>query len=196
MMRKGGRTMLRRAFTLLEVNLAMMVMGGAVLSIVVLYSLGFRESVQSNEDVASAALADAVLGRAAMALSDRSVRWEDFKKIEPWPNGGWAGYFESNGQLKSNPSAIAEGVFGDLMDKVSASGVSGAFPAVPDCFSASAGGAVGLTVSREQGSPVVHLAFRAAAKKKMLLSAPIYYTAVCFQGTNETDFAQLNGSNP
>ena len=35
-----------RAFTLMEVNLAILVMAGCVLSVVTLYSLGFRENRQ------------------------------------------------------------------------------------------------------------------------------------------------------
>ena len=48
---------LQRAFTLIEVNLAIFIMAGGVLAMISLYSCGFRESRQSREDVASAALA-------------------------------------------------------------------------------------------------------------------------------------------
>ena len=51
----------KKAFTLIEVNLAIFIMAGGVLAMISLYSLGFRESRQSREDVASAALADSVL---------------------------------------------------------------------------------------------------------------------------------------
>ena len=50
----------KKAFTLIEVNIAMFVMAGGILSVIGLYSLGYRESRQSREDVASAAYADAV----------------------------------------------------------------------------------------------------------------------------------------
>ena len=62
---------MKRAFTLIEVNLAMLIMAGGILSIVGLYSLGFRENRQSTEDVAGAAYADAVLSPLVMALSAR-----------------------------------------------------------------------------------------------------------------------------
>ena len=47
--------MLRKAFTLMEVNLAILIMAGGVLSVVSLFALGYRENRQSREDVASAA---------------------------------------------------------------------------------------------------------------------------------------------
>ena len=50
----------QRAFTLIEVNLAIFIMAGGVLAMISLYSLGFRESRQSREDVAAAALAESV----------------------------------------------------------------------------------------------------------------------------------------
>ena len=50
---------LRTAFTLMEVNLAIFIMATGVLGMVSLYSLGFRESRQSVEDVASSGIADA-----------------------------------------------------------------------------------------------------------------------------------------
>ena len=53
--------MMRKAFTLIEVNLAMLVMAGGILSIVGLYAFGFRENRQSREDVAATALADSVM---------------------------------------------------------------------------------------------------------------------------------------
>ena len=42
------------AFTLIEVNLAMLIMAGGILSVVGLYALGFRENRQGREDVAAA----------------------------------------------------------------------------------------------------------------------------------------------
>ena len=49
---------LQRAFTLIEVNLAIFIMAGGVLAMISLYSLGFRESRQSREDVAASAIAE------------------------------------------------------------------------------------------------------------------------------------------
>ena len=52
-------SLFKKAFTLIEVNLAIFIMAGGVLAMISLYSLGFRESRQSREDVASSAMADA-----------------------------------------------------------------------------------------------------------------------------------------
>ena len=62
---------MRKAFTLMEVNLAIMIMAGGILSVLGLYSLGYRENRQSREDVAAAAYAELLLedGEAAAALS-------------------------------------------------------------------------------------------------------------------------------
>ena len=40
--------MMKKAFTLIEVNLAMLIMAGGILSIVGLYAFGFRENRHSR----------------------------------------------------------------------------------------------------------------------------------------------------
>ena len=60
---------MKKAFTLIEVNLAIMVMAVGVLGIISLYAFGFREERQSREDVASAAYADAVMAPRAKTSS-------------------------------------------------------------------------------------------------------------------------------
>ena len=72
---------MKRAFTLMEVNLAIMIMAGGILSILGLYSLGYRENSQSREDVAATAKAPVAVswkpmsGRAPMtrALPKKSA---------------------------------------------------------------------------------------------------------------------------
>ena len=54
---------MRRAFTLIEVNLAILIMAGGILAMVSLFSFGYRENSQSREDVAGAAMADAVASK-------------------------------------------------------------------------------------------------------------------------------------
>lgn len=121
----------QRAFTLIEVNLAMLVMAGGVLSMVSLYAFGFRESRQSREDVAGAVVAESVLNALATALSDRDLKWSKWKgfgmkpsdKNEPnyvrvVPNKGWKSYLqESSGgkyRVLSDINGVAEGVFDEL----------------------------------------------------------------------------------
>ena len=72
---------LKLAFTLIEVNLAIFIMAGGVLAMISLYSLGFRESKQSREDVASAAIADEVLNPLVVALSSRKLKWSEWKGL-------------------------------------------------------------------------------------------------------------------
>ena len=64
---------MRRGFTLMEVNLAILVMAGGILAMVSLYSFGYRENRQSREDVGGAALADAVLSPMIMAASASAI---------------------------------------------------------------------------------------------------------------------------
>lgn len=175
---------MKRAFTLLEVNLAILVMAGGVLSIVVLYGLGFRESRQSNEDVASAAYADAVLSPLVMAISATNLKWSAFRTIDNYPNskGGWSAYFNSKGEVDTNPEAKAQGAFSALMGKLSAAAkgslnVSTQFPQ-----DAAGGLKAALVVQHAENSPIIRLSFRAVANPGMLMSAPLYYTEARFQG--------------
>ena len=113
-------SILKRAFTLIEVNLAIFIMAGGVLAMISLYSLGFRESRQSREDVASAALADLVLNPLVVALSSKDLKWSEWQqlpfkslnsgtasgdgsgaRIQVLPDKGWLAYFDTKGS-KSN----------------------------------------------------------------------------------------------
>ena len=179
---------MKRAFTLMEVNLAILVMAGGILSIVGLYSLGFRENRQSTEDVASAAYADAVLSPLVMALSATNVTWQQFKKIQNYPQGGngWGEYLDSDGRVKSgiNP----QGAYEYVRSAVGSPDGVLKWPAGAD-----GGLTAGIVIRRdERKSPtVVRLAFRASKLPAMLLSAPMFYTEVRFQGTvNEGTSAQ------
>ncbi len=170
---------MKRAFTLMEVNLAILVMAGGILSIVGLYSLGFRENRQSTEDVASAAYADAVLSPLVMALSATNVTWQQFREIQNYPKGGngWGEYLDSDGRVNSgiNPQGAYEYVENTVGDP---NGVL-KWPAGAD-----GGLTAGIVIRRDGKSPtVVRLAFRASKLPAMLLSAPMFYTEVRFQGT-------------
>ncbi len=173
--------MFRKAFTLMEVNLAILVMAGGILSIVGLYSLGFRENRQSAEDVASAAYADAVISPLVAALSATNIQWQTFRDLQSAPSeAGWASYFNSDGVVVNNPEGTAKGVFSDVMGKLSASGVSASWPS-----SASGDLKAGLVVMHDRGSAVVRIGFRATKQAGLLLAAPLYYTEVRFQGVVE-----------
>ncbi len=162
----------------MEVNLAILIMAGGILSILGLYSLGFRENRQSAEDVASAAYADAVISPLVMALSSTNLTWQTFRGIESQPGeSGWGAYFNSNGLVDQDPESMAKGVFSKIMGDCGASGVSGDWPS-----SASGDLKAGLIVMHEEDSAVVRIGFRATKQIGMLLAAPMYYTEVRFQG--------------
>lgn len=174
---------MKRAFTLIEVNLAMLIMAGGILSIVGLYSLGFRENRQSAEDVASAAYADAVISPLVMAISATNLKWSVFKSMTSYPSeAGWREYFNSEGLVTQNPESLARSVFGSVMGKMSSAAegaldVSTAWPSGVD-----GGLKAGLVIRHDQNSAIVSIAFRAVKQPSMLLSAPLYYTEVRFQG--------------
>lgn len=178
---------MKKAFTLMEINLAILVMAGGILSVVSLYSMGFRESRQSSEDVASAAYAEAVISPLVMAISSTNLAWSVFKDELYLPSAeGW-GYFidKSTGHVTSDPDA--QGTFSQVMSKMSsAASKAGGTLDVPGWPSSADGGLKGaLVVRHEKGSAVYKIGFRAAQQKGMLMSAPLYYTEVRFQGVND-----------
>ena len=178
---------LRKGFTLMEVNLAILIMAGGILSIVGLYSLGFRESRQSSEDVAATAYADAVISPLAMAISATNLKWSVFKNIKNFPGDkGWAEYLNMNtGLVNDNPEGMARSAFSSAMGKFS-SAADGQLDAPTSWPSGSNGDLnAGLIVMHTEGSPIVRIGFRASKLPGMLLSAPLYYTEVRFQGVND-----------
>ncbi len=68
-------------FTLMEVNLAIFIMAVGLLAMVALYPLAYRESRQAKDDVKAAAAADCILNTLTAALSSRNIKWQD------WENG-------------------------------------------------------------------------------------------------------------
>jgi len=179
--------MMKKAFTLIEVNLAILVMAGGILSVIVLYSMGFRELRQSREDIASAAYADAVMSPLVAALSSTNLSWRAFNSLERcYPTGGsasrtgWGLYLNTDGTVISSPDGKAQGAFSAVMGKLGESGVSASYPS-----GANGGLKAGLVVSHEQNSSVVKIGFRASKRSAMLLAAPLYFTEVRFQGIQE-----------
>lgn len=174
---------MKKAFTLMEINLAILVMAGGILSVVSLYSLGFRESRQSSEDVASAAYAEAVISPLVMAISSTNLKWSVFKDALFQPSeDGWGAFINNNGLVTSDPNP--QGVFDAVMSKMRSAAIgtldAPGWPANAD------GGLKGaLVVMHEEGSAIYKIGFRAAVQKSTLMSAPLYYTEVRFQGVND-----------
>ena len=190
--------MTRKAFTLIEVNLAMFIMAAGTLTICILYSFAFRESRQSTEDVAATAFADAYLGPLVQGLSARTMTWSAWRKVgDPpkstdahtrgvdglWPEDGWCAYVEkprrTDGSagyaflVRDNPRGTADGVFDKVLGNIPAD-CRGKNPSLPDGYH------YGLVVTR-RGS-VIQLAFRAARRQDSLMSQPPFVAEVRFQG--------------
>ena len=174
---------MKKAFTLIEVNLAMMIMAGGILSIVGLYAFGFRENRQSREDVAASAFADAVVSPLAMMIGATNVKWSVFRQEFYYPNDkGWGAYFNGKGVVTQDPESYGEGVFGKVHDWLNVTEQDRVnFPssARPNNVSC------GLVVMHPKDSAVVTIGFRAVASDRpgMLLSMPLFFTEVRFQGT-------------
>ena len=185
----------RFGFTLVEVNLAIFVMAVGVLSMCALYSFGYRENRQSEEDVFATAYADSYLAPLVAGLSSPQLEWDDWRGIGEevssaaiesgldacWPRNGWRDYVdtktegnETRYRVKSNPKGIADGVFGQLKGKLGSSGVSMGTPSMPSGYQ------YGLVVTRR--GAVVQLAFRMARRTQSLLSQPVFVSEVHFQG--------------
>ena len=110
---------MKKAFTLIEGNLAMLIMAGGILSIVGLYAFGFRENCQSREDVAATALADSVMSPLVMALSATNTKWSTFRNLKNYPSDyGWRDYFDSNGVVSQDPQSKAQSVFSSVMGAI------------------------------------------------------------------------------
>lgn len=174
---------MKRAFTLIEVNLAMLIMAGGILSIVGLYSFGFRENRQSREDVASAAFADAVVSPLVMAISATNLRWSAFRNIASYPDAnGWGYYIDTDGQVSKELDA--ESVFSKAMSAYSGASAGGTAVrfGYPTEAQTGAGLSGALVVLHETDSPVVRIGFRATKTKGQLMAMPLYYTEVRFQG--------------
>ncbi|MBO7684150.1 MAG: hypothetical protein J6T51_05450 [Kiritimatiellae bacterium] len=179
---------LRQAFTLMEVNLAIFVMASGILAMVSLYSLGFRENTQSEEDVAAAGLADVFLAPLVAKLSDTNLTWDAWcdsvgsggtGTFSLSPASGWEAYVQHIGgsdyyRVRQDCNGIADGVVGDIMGAdTSGSEFSYSRPSDSDCY-------YGLVAAR-RGS-TISLAFRASRRPQSLLSQPVFYTEVHFQG--------------
>lgn len=166
----------------MEVNLAILIMAGGVLSILGLYSLGYRENRQSREDVASAAYADAVISPLVMALSATNLKWSTFRNIQSRPSDeGWSEYFNSRGIAVNNPESIAKSAFTGVMGSLGYEGSSGK-PRTEWPSTAAGGMKAGLVILHDEGSSVVKIGFRATKNPAELLGMPLYYTEVRFQG--------------
>lgn len=175
---------MRKAFTLIEVNLAMLVMATGILTVIGLFSFGYRENRQSREDVAATALADTVVSQVVAAIGDPNLSWSKFSQIKSYPSeDGWADYFDDDGIVRRDPSVIGERAFAGIMGELSSAGLDKKVnTALPTSAIKNSGLSFGLVITHEKGSPVVGVAFRATKQPGTLLAMPLYYCEARFQG--------------
>lgn len=197
------RTFLKRGFTLMEVNLAVFIMAVGVLGMVALYPLGYREGQQSQDDVAGAALADAILNPLAAALSSTNVLWSEWRNLlgdsigDAEPNGGWAGYCRdrthyipnSRNAIRSTAESTVRRVVSGLtlQENPQAQVIAAIGDIVNNYKVAPALVATYGIVKNQNGAEVVDksriiLSCRSVRRGSSLFSQPVYCTEIHFQG--------------
>ena len=199
----------KRGFTLMEVNLAIFIMAVAVLGMVALYPLGFRESQHARDDVIEAAVADGILNPLVAALSScaSNMTWSAWRNIvgnndsAVFPSGGWEAYCENGGNSYGTPLAksACNAAARQVIDRIG-SAYSGDGNPASDAANIlqNSGMTCALVLShgelptldgsggnvagyRADHSRIV-LCLRVARRAQRLFEQPAFYTEVRFQG--------------
>ena len=193
----------------MEVNLAIFIMAVGLLAMVALYPLAYRENQQSKDDVRAAAAADCILNTLTAALSSRYIKWDDWMRGVRAAKGrteqggkyekGWLSYCEWRASGKDGTfvpkkrgtiNGTAKQVFGDLAGintrktpgwPVDNNDLAYAIVAQWGKMPVYAGG----TVSSENDYSRVAIGVRVARRSGDLMSQPIFYTEVHFQGDQD-----------
>ena len=122
-----------------------------------------------------------------MAISATNLKWSVFKDIPSYPSEyGWRDYFQNDGLVINNPQNTASSAFNGVMGKLSAA-AKGTLDTSATSWKWDPQNygdlrAAGLVVMHEEGSAIMRISFRASKQSGSLLSAPLYYTEVRFQG--------------
>ena len=179
--------MRRLGFTLMEVNLAMFIMAMGTLGLVGLYSFGYRENQQSNEDVQAAAVAEMHLNAMVAALSSTNMTWSAWQSIGTVPSEGWGRYA---GDGTGSGISVNSGL--DAVTPLNKSGCNSAAQTAFDKVIGAAQGfsagfdaqdmAVGIVVSPGAGNRTYSVAVRCGRRASTLVYQPLYYAEVYFQG--------------
>lgn len=199
------RFMNRSGFTLMEVNLAVFIMAVAVLGMVALYPLGFRESQQSRDDVIEAVLAEGILNPIAATLSSTNMTWSQWKAVlgsgssGVYPTEGWQSYCGNERSL--TPKSRSE--INSLADQVINRLPSGSFSAKSDakemlgkCTSLGIacaivasyaetptyGNGMGANGAALKDLTRIVVTVRLARRSAQIFGQPAFYTEVHFQG--------------
>ena len=194
----------RLGFTLMEVNLAVFIMAVAVLGMVALYPLGFRESQQSRDDVVEAVLAEGILNPIVATLSATNLTWTQWQSVlgaggSLLPNNGWMAYCGNEQSLTPKSLSEINSITGQVLGQLP----SGSFSADGDARSilakctslkiacalvASYGDTPTYGNGRGAYGPEVTdrtritLTLRLARRAGQLFGQPAFYTEVHFQG--------------
>ena len=79
----------KTGFSLIEVNMAIFIVAVGIMSMVVLYPLGLRESSQGAADLKQSMFADYVLNQVVALASQTNItwsQWQEIPKIDNYPN--------------------------------------------------------------------------------------------------------------
>ena len=186
----------KKAFTLMEVNLAIFIMAVGLLAMVALYPLAYRESRQSQDDVKAAAVADCVLNTLTATLSSRNITWND------WEQGikgailqkGWLDYCDKtqNSYAPKRLEQINSTAESMVFNKLISINKDGKKPTWPlknsdlGCAIVVQWGQIpvfnGTTMRMEDDRSRVAISLRTTRRAGDLFAQPIFYTEVHFQG--------------
>lgn len=160
----------KAGFSLIEVNMAIFIMAVGVMSMIVLYPLGLRESTQGAADLKQSMFADYVLNQVVALASQTNIAWTDWQrdipKISQFPN-------VLNGPDISVPNFMAS----DLKARVPGNwdNMDGRYRVVCCLVPGASDKIMGVMV---QSSDLV----KTVTEYSQFTNNPIYYAEVMFQG--------------
>ncbi len=198
----------KKAFTLMEVNLAIFIMAVGLLAMVALYPLAYRESRQSKDDVKAAAAADCVLNMLTGALSSRNIKWNDWvdgieraydlTKKGRALEGGWLSYCDNvkdtyAPKKRAQINAQAKQVFSALAAINRDHSMSWPVDNEFACAIVAQWGQIpvydGDGLRMEDDRSRVAISLRMTRRAGDLLAQPVFYTEIHFQG-DQKDLAE------
>ena len=177
----------KTGFSLIEVNMAIFVMATGILSIAVLYTMGLRESVQSQSDFKQVMFADYVLNIAMSAACSTNVSWLEWQEwANTWNMAGTGsnGETENMNSLQSVPRFIRDSLRPAIDRYASGSGMSShtldqtyaVYCMLVPSFSDQIMGIMMRSLDGETGHMTQD------EKRRRLESQPLYYAEARFQG--------------
>lgn len=85
----------RAGFSLMEVNMAVFVLSVGILSMIVLYPLGLRESMQGQADIKQSMFADYMLNQAVGIASQTNITWTQWHSVDGLAPGNWPSFIQN-----------------------------------------------------------------------------------------------------